>query len=116
MGPNNPDLANSLDNLGVVLASQDKFDEAEPLYRRSLALRQTTVVASLNNLAQVFEGQGRDTLAERQYKQALALAGKLPDTKMLTFTLRNYASLLRKLKREVEAKRLEARLKSLEKD
>jgi len=34
---------------------------------------------------------------------------------MLTFTLRNYASLLRKLRREIDAKRLETRLKALEK-
>ena len=62
------------------------------------------MVASLNNLAQVLEGKGKDAAAERQYKQALTLADKLPDPKMLMFTLRNYASLLRKLKRDIDAK------------
>ena len=52
--------------------------------------------------------------AERQYKLALALAEKLPDPAALATTLRNYATLLRKLKRELEAKRAEARAKSLQ--
>jgi len=59
MGPDNPDLATTLDNLAVVYASQEKFEEAEPLYRRSLALREKTAVTSLNNLAMVLEGKGQ---------------------------------------------------------
>ena len=44
---------------------------------------------------------------------ALALAEKLPDPGPLALTLCNYAVLLRKLNRELEAKRMEARLRSL---
>jgi tetratricopeptide (TPR) repeat protein len=115
MGANNPELATTVDNLAVVLASQEKFEEAEKLYRRSLSLRQTTMVAALNNLAMVLEGRSQDAAAERHYKQAIAMAEKLSDPSMLAFTLHNYASLLRKLKREVEAKRVEARAKGIEK-
>jgi Tfp pilus assembly protein PilF len=115
MGRNNPELATTLDNLAVVLAAQEKFEEAEKLYRRSLEQRQTTMVASLNNLAMVLEGRGQDAAAERQYKQAIAMAEKLPDTALLSFTLHNYGGLLRKLKREAEAKRVELRMKALAK-
>jgi hypothetical protein len=63
----------------------------------------------------VLEGRGQDAAAERQYKQAISIAEKLPDSAMLSYTLHNYSSLLRKLKREVEAKRVESRAKGLEK-
>jgi tetratricopeptide (TPR) repeat protein len=115
MGPNNPDLATTLDNLAVALVSQDKYAEAEQLYRRSLALRQSVTTASLNNLAMALEGRGQDAAAERYYKQAVAMGEKLPDTAMLAFTLHNYAGLLHKMGRDAESKRAEARAKALEK-
>ena len=114
MGANNPELATTLDNLAVVLASQEKFEEAEPAVPPVAVAAADDHGGELNNLAMVLEGRGQD-LAERQYKQAIAMAEKLPDPSMLAFTLHNYASLLRKLKREVEAKRVEARLKAIEK-
>ena len=42
------------------------------------------------------------------------MAEKLPDTSLLAFTLHNYSALLKKLKREAEAKRAEARAVALE--
>ncbi len=61
------------------------------------------------------EGEGRNAAAERYYKQAVTLAERLPATDMLAFTLHNYAALLHKLHRELEAKRAETRAKTLEK-
>src|SRR5262249_9946372 len=120
MGANNPELATTLDNLAVVYASQEKFEEAEKLYRRSLALREKTTIAGLNNLAMVLESQGQDAAAERQYRTASTLADRLPlpagpDNGALVKTLSNYAAMLRRLKRDAEAKRLEARIKLLTK-
>jgi tetratricopeptide (TPR) repeat protein len=123
MEPDNPDLASSLDNLGVVLVSQDKFEEAEPLYRRSLALREKSAIASLNNLGMVLEGKGQNIASERQYKLAVTLADRVPtvpgssasDNAILVKMLQNYAALLRKLKRDAEAKRVEERVKALTK-
>ena len=71
-------------------------------------------MAALNNLAMDLEGTGRDTAAERYYKQAQSLAERLSDHTMLAFTLHNYAGLLHRLHREVEAKRAEVRAKALE--
>ena len=112
MAPDNPDLATTLENLAVVLASQDKFEEAEPLYRRSLALREKTTIASLNNLAMVLEGKDQDAAAERQYRMAMTLGDRIPavgdnDLSVLVKTLQNYAALLRKLKKEAEAKKID---------
>ena len=35
-GPDHPEVAQTLNNLGVLYASQGRYDEAEPLYRRAL--------------------------------------------------------------------------------
>jgi tetratricopeptide (TPR) repeat protein len=121
MGARDPALATTLDNLAVVYASQEKFAEAEPLYLRSLALRQKEAVESLNNLALVLEGRSEDAAAERYYRQAVNLAGTLPEPpgesvgkhELLAKTLENYATLLRKLKRPLEAAKMEARARTI---
>jgi hypothetical protein len=64
----------------------------------------------------VLEGKGQDALADRHYRQAIAIAEKLPEPALLAFTLHNYAALLRKMKREPEAKRAEARAAGIEKN
>jgi tetratricopeptide (TPR) repeat protein len=124
LGGDNPELATTLDNLAVVYAAREKFALAEPLYRRSQALRQKANVQSLNNLALVLEGKGERAEAEVQYKRAIALAERIPalpgsasvgETALLATTLRNYAALLRQLKREAEAAKLDERVQGLEK-
>ena len=54
-------VALSLDNLAEVYFEQSKYDKAEPLYQRSLRIRERMlepehedIVASLNNLGPVF--------------------------------------------------------------
>jgi tetratricopeptide (TPR) repeat protein len=124
LGADNPELATTLDNLAVVYAAQEKFALAEPLYRRSLALRQKSNAMSLNNLALVLEGKGDTAGAEVQYKRAIALLERIAplpgspsvgETALLVVTLRNYAALLRELKREAEAKKLDERVQGLTK-
>ena len=60
-GPQDPRLATSLYNLALVYGNQGKYTEAEPLYRRSLAIREKALGAehldvahSLNNLALLY--------------------------------------------------------------
>jgi len=38
LGPEHPDTAQGLNNLGSVLAAQGRYADAEPLYRRALAI------------------------------------------------------------------------------
>ena len=122
MGPANPDLTSAIDNLAVSLAAQQKYADAEPYYRRSLALREMATVKNLNNLGLVLEGAGDTANAEKQYTTAIALAGRIPalpgdksvgEKELLAKTLDNYGTLLRKLKRDDEASKVEARLKAL---
>ncbi|HEY9870685.1 MAG TPA: tetratricopeptide repeat protein, partial [Candidatus Obscuribacterales bacterium] len=60
-----------------------RYAEAEPLYRRALAIAETalgpndpSLVATINNLADLYRAQGKYSQAEPLYKRALALAEK----------------------------------------
>jgi hypothetical protein len=70
----------------------------------------------------VLEGSGDTASAETQYTTAIAIAARIPslpgdksvgEKDLLAKTLDNYSSLLRKLKRDDEAAKVEARLKAL---
>ena len=74
MGPQHPSTATSLNNLASLYRDQSKYEQAEPLYRRALAI----------------------------YEKALGL--QHPDTQQVR---QNYASLLRAIGRDAEAKQLE---------
>jgi tetratricopeptide (TPR) repeat protein len=120
--PDDSELATSLDNLAVVYASQQKFALAEPLYRRSLAIREKADVDSMNNLALALEGKGENAAAERLYQRALTMVERIPslpgnanvgESAALLKTLGNYSLLLRKLKRDSEAAKLETRAKAI---
>src|SRR5260370_12743204 len=60
LGPDRPEVATSLNNLAVVYQNESMDAEAEPLYRRSLAIWQkyprasTHVATSLVNLATLY--------------------------------------------------------------
>src|SRR5262249_12667486 len=70
-------------NLALLYRRQGRHAEAEPLYRRSLALREKAlgpdhpeVGTSLNNLASLYRSQGRYAEAEPLYRRSLALYEK----------------------------------------
>src|ERR1700712_5079096 len=65
------EIANILDNLAEIYFEQGKYDKAEPLYDRSLTIRERTlpslhedIVASLNNLSALYFFQERYVEAE----------------------------------------------------
>ena len=69
-----------LNNLGQVAKVQGRYAEAEPLIKRSLAIREKVlgrdhpdVARSLNNLAELYERQGRYADAEPLFERALAV-------------------------------------------
>jgi tetratricopeptide (TPR) repeat protein len=97
LGEEHPHVATSLYNLAGLLKDQGKYDEAEPLYRRSLAIRRKVcaihlaassrdhsckvfgeehldVATSLNNLALLLWYTGRSEEANVAGRQALAIA------------------------------------------
>ncbi len=76
-------MANSLHNLGEIYQSQGRYDEAEPLHKRSLAILEKTlgpehphVASSLNNLATLYYTQGRYDKVEPLFKRSLAISEK----------------------------------------
>jgi tetratricopeptide (TPR) repeat protein len=100
LGEEHPHVANSLHNLAGLLDAQGKYDEAEPLYRQSLAIRRKVcaihlaassrdhfckvlgeehpdVAASLNNLAGLLYAQGKYDEAVPLYQQSLAIMRKV---------------------------------------
>ena len=80
LGEEHPDVATSLNNLALLYASQERYEEAEPLYLQALSLRKKllgeehpSVAISLNNLAGLYQSQGRYEEAEPLYLQALSI-------------------------------------------
>jgi Flp pilus assembly protein TadD len=111
----NPDLARSLNNLAYLYYSTGRYAEAEPLYVRSLAIREKELGAnhpdtatSLNNMAALYESTGRYAEAEPLLIRSLAireqeLGANHPDT---ATSLNNLASLYRSTGRDAEAEPL----------
>jgi tetratricopeptide (TPR) repeat protein len=114
LGPDNPLLATSYENLGVTEAALQKYDEAEKLYIAALRLRDADDVNALRNLAVVKVELQKYAQAEPLYRRALAAldspypqkSDKLPDV------LSEYSEVLRKLKRPIDASKLDMRLKA----
>ncbi len=83
LGPDHPDTATSLTNLGLLYVRERAFARAEPLLARALAIRTRILgpddpltALSLNNLAWLLFNQGRYAKAEPLYRRALAIAEK----------------------------------------
>jgi tetratricopeptide (TPR) repeat protein len=119
LGEHHPLLAASHDSLAMTLAYQGKYAAAEPHYRRGLDIRDAWVLMSLNNVALVSVAQEKLKDAEPLYKLALSLLGRPretpPDPGLHVQTLSNYADLLEQAGRKVEAAKLQARAKKLQK-
>ena len=89
--------------------NQGKYEEAEPLYQRALAIKERVLgeehpdtAGSLNNLALLYADQGKYEEAEPLYQRALAIYERVlgeehPDTKRVQ---ENYNDLLQKMKRK----------------
>ncbi|MCH8805465.1 MAG: tetratricopeptide repeat protein, partial [Planctomycetes bacterium] len=101
-GRTDPRLALSLNNLAMLYDTQGKYDQAEPLFKRSLAINEKAlgpehpdVAASLNNLAELYRVQGKYDQAEPLYKRSLAIKEKAlgPEHPDVALGLNNLAAL-----------------------
>jgi len=79
-GLGSPVAARLLNQSGYYLNGRAQYVEAEPLYRRALAIRETALgpehpatATSLNNLAALSYNQGRYSEAEPLYRRSLAI-------------------------------------------
>ena len=102
-GPDDPRVAASLSGLAYVYQDRSRYGEAEPLYKRALAIREKAlgpehpvVASSLFNLAGLYKAQGRYAEAEPLYKRALAIFEKAlgPEHPHVAKGLRGLAILL----------------------
>ncbi len=79
-GQQDPRLAASLNNLAGLYRAQRKYAAAEPLYKRSLAIREKAlgpdhpnVATSLEYIAVLYQKTGREKAAEKLEKRAAAI-------------------------------------------
>lgn len=73
-------MATSLNNLALLYKTQGQYAKAEPLYKRSLAIREKAlgpdhpdVAASLWNMAILYRETGREKAAKDFEKRAVAI-------------------------------------------
>ncbi len=104
--------------MALLYYTQGKYEQAEPLYQRALAIREQQVgpqhpdtASSLNNLAGLYANQGKYEQAEPLLKRALSICKRQlgvrhPNTVRMRGT---YASLLRTMGRDADAASLEAK-------
>jgi tetratricopeptide (TPR) repeat protein len=104
LGPDHPDTAESLNNLGVLLQHEGKLAAARPLLERALVIRQRVLgpdhrntATSLDNLGALLRDQDELDAARPLYERALAIRSRVlgpnhPDT---AFSLNNLGVLLR---------------------
>jgi CHAT domain-containing protein len=83
LGKNHPGVATGLNNLAELYQTTGRYAEAEPLYKRSLEIRERVfgknhpdVATSLNNLAFIYQDTGRYAEAEPLYMRSLEIHEK----------------------------------------
>lgn len=96
--PDDPDLAFSLVNLGVMHYKLGEYPEAESAYQRALAIRETafgpdhgSVASCLNNLGALHWSQGQFRRAEPLFRRVVAIRERElgPDHPTLAINLNN---------------------------
>ena len=114
-GPVDRDVAGALNNLALLYSDQGRDIEAEPLYKRAIAIMEKIggldsggAAAELNNLAALYQRQERYTEAEPLFNRALALREKsLPNGHPdIGQALNNLATLYEKEGRHAESEAL----------
>ena len=107
--------ARLLNQSGYYLHGRARYAEAEPLYRRALAIREKAqgpdhpdTATTLNNLAGIYDEQGRYVEAESLYQRAIAICekGLGPDHANTAASLNNLALLYHHQGRYAEAEPL----------
>ena len=104
LGPDHPDTASSLNNLGYLLQAQGDLAGTRPHYERALAIREKALgpdhpdtARSLNNLGYLSQAQGDLAGARPYYERALVIREKAlgPDHPDTALSLNNLGDLLR---------------------
>jgi len=118
-----PRLRLNLNSLAETYRVQARYNEAEPFFKRLLAIDERalepehpSLAASLNNLANNYRVLGKYAEAEPLYKRALKIWVKVLGLEhpLVAHIQESYADLLRKTGRVREAEKVEARAKLIQ--
>lgn len=121
-GPNHPDVAAILNNLGVLHRMHGQYPEAEHYLKRALAIKEGArgashpdVALTVMNLAELYVAKGEYDTAAGLYERSLDIYEDAYGHNALRVaqTLDRYVSLLRKAHRDDEADRLERRAEAI---
>jgi len=113
-GTDAPNVASCLNKLAVIYEEVGNLSDAEPLYQRSLQIRERVgadnpeIAASLNNLGALYADQGKYAQAQPLYERALAIREKAlgPDHPDVAQSLNNLADLYSAQGRHADAEPL----------
>jgi tetratricopeptide (TPR) repeat protein len=118
LGPEHPDVAWSLNDLGFMIERQGHFAAAQPFYERALAINEKKLgpehlatVMNIHNLGRLLQAQGDFAGARTLQERALALNEKLlgPEHFRTVTSLSNLAILLHVQGDTAAARRLHER-------
>jgi tetratricopeptide (TPR) repeat protein len=114
-GQYSPLYAQALDNLGALYSAQQKYNDAEPLFKKALWIRELSDMESLYNLALIYQAKNDAKNADLFYQRAIligdkGLGGEHPEVGP---TFAAYEVFLRATGRVAEAKKIAARLHEL---
>ena len=117
-----PEASHLLDRAASYLQDAARYQEAELLFLRSLAINEKVLgpehsgtSATLHNLALLYQDQGRYQEAEPLFLRSLAINEKVlgPEHPNTATTLENYANLLQKMNRQDEVAPLRVRARAI---
>lgn len=111
-GRDHPDVARSLHQLAKIYHNQMKFDFAEPLYRRALAIYEHTggsldaeLVKTLGSLGDLLLKQGRLEEAQEMFQRGFSMSEQMlaPNLRLLAESVNNLAEICRQQEKYAEA-------------
>lgn len=112
--PAHPKVAESLQMLGDLYAAQGMHGEAENIYRKALAIRETfpfprnqEAAVTAYSLARLLDMQRRFDEAERLYLKAIEIRTRSAYPPLLAATFQSFALMLKEMRRLDEAARYE---------
>jgi len=115
LGPEDPLLAKSLNDLGILYWKQGRYVDAEPLLKRALEIREKVfgpdhpnVAYTLDSLGNLYQNQGRLAEAEPTYERARSILERAPGSNSLALsrTLSNLSVLYRNQNRFADSETL----------
>ncbi|MBS1956580.1 MAG: tetratricopeptide repeat protein [Cyanobacteria bacterium SZAS-4] len=120
-GPEHPAAAIAIRNLADEVSNQGKYEKAEPMYKRAIAIQEKHIPATekelaitLTNFGELYYLQKKYADAEPLYKHGLSINEKFPtNNPSLQADLEHYAKLLYVTNRTTQANELYDRLKEL---